>query len=111
MSLISQALCPETNTPAASVSPPPESLPEDIPLFLPSLLPPHVHALPELKEIGQLERRLREPQADNTLAEIRHQQRVIQGLWLFKRMNRSGMGNKPNTHMTTLYKHFDNKTS
>lgn len=111
VSLISQALCPETNAPAASVSPPPESLPEDIPLFLPSSLPPHVRALPELKEIGQLERRLREPQADDALAEIRRQRRVIQGLWLFKRMNMSGMGNKPNTRMTTLYKRFDNKTS
>ena len=89
VSLISQTLCPETNAPAASVSPPPESLPEDIPLFLPSSLPPHVHALPELKEICQLERRLREPQADDALAEIRRQRRVIQGLWLFKRMNTS----------------------
>ena len=94
-----------------SVSPPPESLPKDIPLFLPSSLPPHVCSLPELKEICQLERRLREPQADDALAEIRCQRRVIQGLWLFKRMNMSGTGNKPNTHMTTLYKRFDDKTN
>ena len=90
---------------------PPQTLPEDIRLFLPLSLPPHVHALPELKEICQLERRLCEPQADNALAEIQHQRRVIQGLWHFKRLNISGMGNKPNTHMITLYKCFDNKTS
>ena len=111
VSLISQALHPETNAPAASVSPPPESLPEDIPLFLPSSLLSHIRALPEVGEICQLERRLREPQADDALAEIRRQRRVIQGLWLFKHMNMSGTGNKPNTRMITLYKRFDNKTS
>ena len=111
VSLISQALHPETNAPAVSVSPPPESLPKDIPLFLPSSLPSHIHALPEVREICQLERRLCEPQADDALAEIQHQRSIIQGLWLFKRMNMSGTGNKPNTLMITLYKCFDNKTS
>jgi len=110
VSLISQALRPETHEPAASVSPPPETLPENIPLFLPSSLPPHIRALPELKEICQLERRLREPQADDALADIRRQRRVIQGLWLFKRLNMSGTGNKPNTRMISLYNRFENKT-
>lgn len=87
-----------------------ETLPEDVPLFLPSALPPHLRALPELTKICQLERRLREPQADGALAEVRRQRRVIQGLWQFKRLNISGMGNKPNTRMITLYQRFDNKT-
>jgi hypothetical protein len=111
VSLISQALNPAPHSPAASFSHPSETFPEDIPLFLPSSLPPHIRALPELQDICQLERRLREPQADDALGEIRRQRRVIQGLWLFKRMNMSGMGNKPNTRMTTLYKRFDNKTN
>lgn len=111
VSLISQALCPETNAPTASVSPPPENLPEDIPLFLPSSLPPHVCALLELKDISQLERCLCEPQADDALTDIWCQRQVIQGLWLFKRLNISGMGNKPNTCMNSLYKCFDNKTN
>ena len=50
-------------------------------------------ALPELKEICNLELQLRRPQADDALADIRRQRRIIQGLWLFKRLNVSGTGN------------------
>ena len=109
-SLISQVQRPESNTPTESISPAPETLPENLPLFLPSSLPADIRALPELKEICRLERRLREPQADDALADIRRQRRVIQGLWHFKRLNMSGIGNKPNTRMVSLYKRFDNKT-
>ena len=35
---------------------------------------------------------------------------MIQGLWQFKRLNVSGMGNKPNTRMLNLYKRFNDKT-
>ena len=110
VSLISQALYPDTNAPAVSIPPAPETLPENIPLFLPSSLPADVRALPELQKICQLERRLREPQADDALADIRRQRRVIQGLWHFKCLNMSGIGNKPNTRMISLYRRFDNKT-
>ena len=89
---------------------PSEVLVENIPLFLPSSLPSHIRALPELKEICNLEQHLCELQADDALAEIRRQRRVIQGLWLFKRLNVSGTGNRPNTRMITLYKRFNNKT-
>lgn len=58
----------------------------------------------------KLELRLREPQADDALAEIRHHRRVIQGLWQFKRLNVSGTGNRPNTRMLNLYKRFNGKT-
>jgi hypothetical protein len=84
-----------TNT-APYASLPSEVLAENLPLFLPSSLPRSIRALPELKDICNLERRLREPQADDALAEIRRQRRVIQGLWLFKRLNVSGTGNRPN---------------
>jgi len=83
---------------------------KNIPLFLPSSLPPHIRALPELQDICKLERCLHEPQADDALAEVRRQHRVIQGLWQFKRLNVSGTGNRPNTRMLTLYTHFNNKT-
>jgi len=63
-----------------------------------------------LRDICQLEKRLCEPQADDALADIRRQHRVIQGLWQFKKLNVSGTGNKPNTQVITLYKRFDNKT-
>ena len=50
-----------------------------------------------IHDICQLERQLREPQADDALADIRCQRCVIQGLWQFKKLNVSGTGNKPNT--------------
>jgi hypothetical protein len=107
-SLLSQMECPpETGT---NTAPPSESFPETIPLFMPSSLPHPIRTLPMLQDICQLERRLREPQADDALADIRRQRRVIQGLWQFKKLNVSGTGNKPNTRLITLYKRFDNKT-
>ena len=75
----------------------PDILAENIPLFLPSSLPAHIRTLPELKEICNLEHCLREPQADDALSEVRRQRRIIQGLWLFKQLNVSGMGSRPNT--------------
>ena len=103
-SLISQTP-PLTETTTSTLT-----LAENIPLFLPSSLPPDIRALPELEAICQMELRLREPQADYALAEIRHHRRVIQGLWQFKRLNVSGTGNRPNTRMLNLYKRFNGKT-
>lgn len=106
---------PDTDTDPSSLpteippSLPPESLAENIPLFLPSSLPLEIRRLPEIQEICKLERRLREPQMDDALANIQRQRRIIQGLWQFKRLNASGTGNKPNTRMVMLYKRFDNK--
>jgi hypothetical protein len=76
---------------------------------MPSSLPSHIRSLSELKEICQLEQRLREPQADDALSEVRHQRHVIQALWQFKWLNTSRTGNKPNMRMLKLYKCFDNK--
>lgn len=106
--LLSQLSVPSTDTHPAALSP--DTLPENVPLYLPSSLPTYIRTLPELREVCHLERRLREPHADDALAEVRRQRRVIQGLWQFKRLNVSGTGNKPNTRMVGLYKHFDNKT-
>ena len=106
-SLISQTLpLSETSQTTTSTL----TLAENIPLFLPSSLPPDIRALPELEAICQMELRLREPQADDALVEIRHHRRVIQGLWQFKRLNVSGTGNRPNTRMLNLYKRFNGKT-
>ena len=107
-SLIQGAPVADANGDATSV--PSDTFAENIPLFLPSSLPPHIRALPELQDICKLERRLREPQADDALAEVRRQRRIIQGLWQFKRLNVSGTGNRPNTRMLTLYTRFNNKT-
>ena len=108
-SLLSQSpSVPDTDSHATPS--PPETLPENILLYMPSSLPPHIRTLPELHEICQLERQLCEPQADDALSEIRRQRRVTQGLWQFKRLNASGTGNKPNTQMIGLYTWFDKKT-
>ena len=107
---VATLLMESQSPPDAPASSPPEVLAENIPLFLPSSLPPRLRGLPELKEVCELERRLREPQADDALSEVRRQRRVIQGLWLFKRLNVSGTGNRPNTRMLSLYLRFNNKT-
>jgi hypothetical protein len=85
------------------------SNPESIPLYLPSSLPPEIRQRPELKEIHEAERRLREAQADDALADVRRLRRVIQGLWQFKKLNVSGTGNRHNTRMLHSYNRFDNK--
>ena len=77
--------------------------PESTPLFFPSSLPPDIHDCPELREICEIERRLREPQAYDALADVRHFHRIIQGLWTFKKYNVSGTGNNPNTWMLDMY--------
>ena len=64
---------PETTTTTTNALP--STLPENIPLYLPSALPPHIRALPDLQAICHLEKRLREPMADDALAEIRHHRR------------------------------------
>ena len=110
VTLLLQTQSPSEVTTTRPSTSSPDILAENISLFLPSSLPAHIRALPELKEICDLERRLREPQADDALSEVRRQRRVIQGLWLFKRLNVSGTGNRPNTRMITLYQRFNNKT-
>ena len=108
-SLISQTQ-PSTDENENASTLPPETFAENIPLFLPSSLPLHIRNLPELQDICQLERRLREAQADDALAEVRRQRCIIQGLWQFKKLNVSGTGNTPNTRMLMLWSHFDKKT-
>ena len=56
------------------------SNPESIPLYFPSSLPPEIRQCPELKEIREVEQRLREVQANDALADVRRLRRVIQGL-------------------------------
>ena len=108
-SLVSQ-IQPTTDVDVNGDNLPPETFAENISLFLPSSLPLHIRSLPELQDICQLERRLREAQVDDALAEVRRQRCIIQGLWQFKRLNISGTGNKPNTRMISLWKRFNKKT-
>jgi len=82
---------------------------EKLVLYLPSTLPPHIRNLPELVAISNSERRLREAQADDSLAHIRRLRRVIEGMWQFKKINLSGTGNRPNTRILGTYKSLTNK--
>ena len=56
-----------------------------------------------------MEHRLREVQADDALADVRHLCHVIQGLWQFKKLNVSGTGNQPNTRILHSYSRFEIK--
>jgi hypothetical protein len=80
-----------------------ESLPvepaESMPLYLPLSLPQHLRQLPELTAVLEKECQLRIAQADDALAEIRHQCRIISGLWQFKKLNVDGTGNRAATRM------------
>jgi hypothetical protein len=101
---------PEAMTTRPPTASSPDVLAENIQLFLPSLLLANIRALPELKEICNLEHRLCKPQADDALSKVQRQRCIIQGLWLFKRLNVSGTGNRPNMRMLMLYQRFNNKT-
>ncbi|KAM6501762.1 hypothetical protein JOM56_001739 [Amanita muscaria] len=80
---------------------------ESVPLYLPSSLPADLRRLPEMSSVIEKECRLRIAQADDALAGIRHQRRIISGLWQFKRLNVNGTGNKANTRMLTLFNRFN----
>lgn len=87
-----------------------EELAESIPLHLPSSLPQRHKQLPELASVLENERRLRIAQADDALAEIRRQRRIISGLWQFKKLNVDGTGNRTCTRMRALYNRFSLRT-
>jgi len=84
-------------------------LAENLPLFLPSSLPLDIRTTRSCTQSMSHEARLREAQADDTLADIRHSLRIIAGLWQFKRQNVSGTGNHPNTRMHVLYTRFKHR--
>lgn len=83
---------------------------ESMPLYLPSSLPQCLRQLPELATVLEKELRLRIAQADDALAEIRRQRRIISGLWQFKKLNVDGTGSKACTRMQMLYNRFNLRT-
>lgn len=82
---------------------------ENMPLYLPSSFPEDIRSLSGWKWACDTERHLRIAQADDALGEIRKQRRIVQGLWLFKRINVLGTGNRPNTRILTLYNQINSK--
>jgi hypothetical protein len=96
------------------IPPLPSERVENMSLWLPSSLPTSMPA--QLRTTGlspgllDKETKLRLAQADDALAEIRRQRRVVTGLVIFKKLNVSGSGQKKNTRMHSLFKRFSNKT-
>lgn len=89
---------------------PPIEPAESILLHLPSSLPQSLRQSPELSPVVEKERRLRVAQADEALADVRRQHRIISGLWHFKKLNVDGTGNRTCTRMRTLYNRFSLRT-
>ncbi|KAJ2924239.1 hypothetical protein H1R20_g12855, partial [Candolleomyces eurysporus] len=80
---------------------------ENIPLLLPSALPPSLQVSVSL--LVEKECKLREAQCDDALGEIRRQRRILTGLVQFKKLNLAGQGNKPNTRVCSLYNRIQTK--
>ncbi|KAJ2911563.1 hypothetical protein MD484_g8853, partial [Candolleomyces efflorescens] len=80
---------------------------ENAELYLPSSIPASLHSTVPL--LIERERKLREAQCDDALAEIRRQRRILTGLVQFKKLNLSGQGNKPNTRVRSLYNRIQAK--
>ncbi|KAH6888247.1 hypothetical protein BKA70DRAFT_1443241 [Coprinopsis sp. MPI-PUGE-AT-0042] len=96
--------------PCAAQLLPPEAAtdPASTKLLLPSSLPPALRAT--IPKMVETERKLRIGQCDDALADIRRQRRIISGLWMFKKLNVSGQGNKPNTRIRRIYNRMNAKT-
>jgi hypothetical protein len=93
--------------PPTTADSPPIERAETISLYLPSSVPQHLRQSAGLSAIIDKERRLRVAQADDALADIRRQRRIISGLWQFKKLNVDGTGNRACTRMRSLYNRFN----
>jgi hypothetical protein len=84
---------------------------ENVPLFLPSALPPDVRTASDMTRVSRMETRLRLAEARDALTDIRRLRRSIQWLWQFKKVNLSGMGNRPNTKSLTIYMRMNDQVN
>ena len=103
-------LLAQCNAATTATESPTIALAESIPLHLPSSLPEQLRQLPDISTVLDKELRLRIAQADDSLADIRRQRRIISGLWQFKKTNVNGTGNRSSTRMQTLYARFNLRT-
>ena len=78
-----------------------------VPLFLPSSLVLTLQSTSGFSKILAHEVQLCVTQADDALADIQHHLCIISGLWHSKKVNISGTGNIPNTHMLSLFNCFN----
>ncbi|KDQ33848.1 hypothetical protein PLEOSDRAFT_1073975 [Pleurotus ostreatus PC15] len=80
---------------------------EQLPLFLPSGIPSE--ALSTVQVHANNEIRYRLAQAEDGLAGIRRQRRVLHSVYQFKKLNVSGTGNKPNTRIRSVFDKVNKK--
>ncbi|KAF4588993.1 hypothetical protein EYR40_010549 [Pleurotus pulmonarius] len=80
---------------------------EQLPLFLPSGIPSE--ALSTVQVHANNEIRYRLAQAEDALAGIRRQRRVLHSVYQFKKLNVSGTGNKPNTRIRSVFDKVNKK--
>ncbi|THH18698.1 hypothetical protein EUX98_g8912 [Antrodiella citrinella] len=102
---------PESETPDNDTHMPPSSTvkAEDIKLWLPSHLPDRLRTSEAVKPIAERERRLREAQAFDALANIRRIRRIITGISEFRKLNLKGDGQRANTRLRSYYDKFHAK--
>lgn len=107
-SILSSTMDPDSSDdhPAVHV----ENLPLYLPSSLPSSLPAQLCVTGLSPGLAEKEIRLRMAQADDALAEVCRQRRIVTGLVLFKKLHISGAGQRNNTRIRALFKRFSNKT-
>jgi hypothetical protein len=103
-------LLAQCNAATTATESPTIALAESIPLHLPSSLLEQLRQLPDISTVLDKELRLCIAQADDSLADIRRQRRIISGLWQFKKTNVNGTGKRSSTRMQTLYARFNLRT-
>lgn len=83
---------------------------EAVPLWLPSQLPSTLRLDDSMSHLILAERRLREAQANDAIAELRRLRRILTGISLFKHLNLDGTGGRTSTRILASYKSFQVKT-
>ncbi|KZT31902.1 hypothetical protein SISSUDRAFT_994602, partial [Sistotremastrum suecicum HHB10207 ss-3] len=107
---LSSPLSESTATSSDPAPPPANSIPSpaDVPLLLPSSLPPHLRASPSVKPFVKIERQLRIAQAQDSLNMLRRQLRTTTNLWNYKKTQVTGQ--RGNTRARSLIEQFKFKT-
>ncbi|KAL0945536.1 hypothetical protein HGRIS_001015 [Hohenbuehelia grisea] len=82
---------------------------ESTPLLLPSSLTTEQRA--SISHLAAKEKDLQVAQADDSLAGIRRQRRILYSTYQFKKLNVSGTGNKPNTRVRAVFNRVNERIS
>lgn len=84
--------------------------PEEVPLFLPSGMPPALWETGCVPGVIDKEKRLRLAEANDALTAMRRQLRIMTGVFNYKKTHVSGAGQRANTRARTLMAQITQKT-